>query len=99
MTTASKPSLARRLSRIAVGSLLAWCAAVGGVWWYLDRAAAPEYRMGARSITDAASYGLALVGFAIWLGIALVVLDVVVAIVLLWRRRNASERAATGPAA
>ena len=82
------PSVARPLLRLALGSALAWCIGVAGAWWYLDHAVAAEYRMGARPITDPDSYGLPLVAFALLLGAALVVVNVVVAIVLARRARG-----------
>jgi hypothetical protein len=73
---------------LALGSVLAWVIGVAGAWWYLDHAVAAEYRIGARPITDPDSYGLPLVAFALLLGGALVLLNVVLAIVLAWRRRS-----------
>ena len=79
---------------LGLGSALLWGAVVGGAWWYLDRAAAREYRMGVRPITDPDSYGLPLLSFGLALGACLLVLNVAAAGLLLWRRRRQRRRSA-----
>lgn len=85
---AAAPSLGRRLATLALASLVVWCAAVGALWWYLERSVAAEYRMDARPMTDPDSYGLPLFASALALAAALLVLNGIAALVLVLRRKR-----------
>jgi cell division protein FtsX len=85
-----------RLFKNAAASLGLWAAAVGALAWYLPRWAAQESRAG-RLPSDGDSIIIPLVGFAVLLAVVLVLVNVVTALVLTWRRfRRATASHAAG---
>ena len=80
----------RRLAVYAAVSAALWASAVGVLFWYLRRTLSAEAK--AKPWTDADSIGLPVVGFAVWSGLALVLANLVLAAVALWKRRMRTHR-------
>ena len=75
---------------------LAWTAANAAIWlalvyayyWLLTREVAEEYRLGYRTSTDGDSLGIPVFGFAISLGVLLLVANAIIFVVRVVRRRR-----------
>jgi hypothetical protein len=79
-----------RLALYAAVSAGVWAASVGAVFWYLRRSLSAEAK--ARALTHPDSIGLPVVGFAVWLAMALAFVNLVLVLSALWKRRNARGR-------
>lgn len=85
------------LAAFAVGSAILWSAALAGADWYLTRMVAEEYLSGARTTTDGDSLGLPLGALGLFLGLLLIIANIVVALVLRSRQQRPGRVTVSGP--
>jgi len=85
--TSERRSIWRTLLLSATASIVVWLLAVAWAAWYLQRMVAEEYRTGARTTTDGDSIGLPLGALGIALAGILLIVNVAIVGILLWRRR------------
>ena len=87
---ASPQRISRRLATNAAANLVLWVSAVGAAYWYLQRALGEDVR--ALPPTDADSFGLPLVAFALLLAGVLLAANLLAGAALFWRRRRSRSR-------
>jgi nitrate reductase gamma subunit len=83
------PQLWPRLAAYAAGSAVIWIVAIGAVVLYTRRMFDDDVRLGAP--TDADSLGLPILSLAVLLAIVLLAANLVVAGILIRRRRTQSD--------